>query len=59
MIEVEEATMDGKTVIRLIPETEADRREIDRRARAGEIQVGGSFADDEDQDDLDEMLGFE
>lgn len=59
MIEVEELTMDGRTVRRLIPENDADRKELARRAKAGKLEMGGSFADDEDPDAIDDLLGFE
>lgn len=41
-------TMDGKRVVRLIPETEADLRELERMARRGELDDRTSFADDPD-----------
>lgn len=37
---------DGKQIVFLVPETEEDVRELERRINAGEVDQRDSFADD-------------
>lgn len=49
--------LDGTIVTQLIPESEADRRMLDRMEKDGELESKASFADFEDEEGDD--LGFE
>jgi hypothetical protein len=51
MIERRAETLDGRRVIRLIPENEADLRELRRIAEEKQIDDDDSFADKLSQDD--------
>ncbi len=51
MIEQKAETLDGREVIRMIPENEADVQKLRRLAEAGQIDDDDSMADKLSQDD--------
>jgi hypothetical protein len=52
-------TLDGDVVEQMIPENEKDERELKRLADKEEIEVSGSFGDERDPEETDDILGFE
>lgn len=48
MREEREVDADGNEIIFLVPETEDDVKELERRINAGEVDQRDSFADDPD-----------
>lgn len=51
-------TATGEIVENYIAETEEDRRELEKRALANEIEVLGSFSEESEAEDEAEFLGY-
>ncbi len=60
MKSIKEKTIEGKTIIRYIPETPEEEAEVMALAKEDILEVGGSFADtSKSEKDIDKLLGFE